>query len=77
MQQVKVSLSESQIQFLSSHNAYGFRDRSQMVRTALQRLQQEVELAELEHSAKLYSEVYAEDLESQEWVEGCCRDWPT
>lgn len=77
MQQVKLSLSESQLEFLGQHRTYGYRDRSELVRAALERFQSEVEQRELEESAKLYAEIYDSDADAKQWVEDSAKDWPT
>jgi len=76
MNQIKLTLSEPLLQFLDHHRAYGFRDRSELVRTALACFQKDLESRELEESAQLYGEVYKEDRESQHWVEESSQDWP-
>ncbi len=76
MVQAKFTLSDEQLAFVEKHRAYGFKDRSELVRSALSRLQQELELQTLEKSARLYEEVYAEDAETQAWVEDARQGWP-
>jgi Arc/MetJ-type ribon-helix-helix transcriptional regulator len=76
MQQTKVSLTPAIIDFLNHHQQYGFRDRSAMVRAALQQLQEELELKELQKSADLYAELYAEDSELVELTEQAVVEWP-
>ena len=46
-----------------------------MVRVALQKLQSELEVQELEESAQLYAEIYEKDAELQELTESACADW--
>ena len=69
MQQAKVSLTPSLIELLNNHKLYGFKDKSAMVRAALQQFQEELALKELEESADLYAELYEEDQELQELTE--------
>ena len=76
MTQAKFSITDEQLAFLDKHRAYGFRDRSELVRSALSRLQEELELRTLEESARLYGEVYAEELEARAWTEAAVQDWP-
>jgi Arc/MetJ-type ribon-helix-helix transcriptional regulator len=76
MQQAKFSLTPPLVDFLNHHQAYGYRDRSEMVRSALQRLRDELELQSLRESADLYAEVYAEDLELQTLTEAAIEGWP-
>jgi Arc/MetJ-type ribon-helix-helix transcriptional regulator len=76
MQQAKFSLTPPLVDFLNHHQTYGYRDRSEMVRSALQRLRDELELQSLRESADLYAEVYAEDLELQALTEAAIEGWP-
>jgi hypothetical protein len=48
MQQAKFSLTQPLVEFLSAYKVYGFKDKSSMVRTALLRLKEELELQSLE-----------------------------
>lgn len=77
MIQAKFSLEESHIQFLAQCKQYGFKDKSDVVRTALDRLYTELAQQRLCESAELYAEVYAEDDETQEWTEAALSEWPT
>jgi Arc/MetJ-type ribon-helix-helix transcriptional regulator len=72
----KVTLERSQIDFLAQFKDLGFKDKSSVVRLALNRLQQELERQELERSADLYAEVYGEDSELQELTAIAGADWP-
>ncbi len=72
----KVTLEQSQISFLAQFKDLGFKDKSSVVRLALNRLQQELERQELERSADLYAEVYGEDGELQELAAIAGVDWP-
>ncbi len=76
MIQAKFSLADKQIDFLDEHKAHGFKDKSTMVRTALERLKEELELQSLRESAKLYNQVYAENPELGEWTEAAVEEWP-
>jgi Arc/MetJ-type ribon-helix-helix transcriptional regulator len=72
----KVILEQSQLDFLSQFKDFGFKDRSSLVRSALNQLQQQMEMQELERSADLYTEVYEEDLQLQELTALAVADWP-
>ncbi|MCA9947154.1 MAG: hypothetical protein KC449_26930 [Anaerolineales bacterium] len=76
MQQAKFSLTRPLVDFLSNYKRYGFKDKSSMVRAALLRLQDEMELEKLKQSADLYAELYAEDAELFELTEAAAADWP-
>lgn len=77
MIQAKFSLAENQIHFLEQYKGYGFRNKSALVREALERLRQELERKNLQKSANLYAEVYQEDEEVQELTESALAGWPT
>ena len=76
MIQAKFSLEESQLRFLEQCKAYGFKDKSEVVRIALEHLRQELEQSRLQESAHLYAQVYDEDRELQELTESAVLDWP-
>ena len=61
MLQAKFSIHEDQAVFLNSYIDYGFKDKSEMVRAALNLLRKERELKKLRQSADLYVEIYEED----------------
>ncbi len=76
MQHAKFSLTPPLVEFLGDYRAYGFKDRSSMVRIALQRFREELELQSLQQSASLYAELYAQDEKSHELTETAIADWP-
>ena len=55
MIQAKFSLTDAQAQFLSQRKQYGFKDKSEVVRTALDHLQEELIQQRLADSADLYT----------------------
>lgn len=76
MKQAKFSISDEQLVFLDKHKAYGFKDRSECVREALERLRLALHREEIERSAALYAELLEEDIESTDWLEDAVREWP-
>lgn len=76
MVQAKFSLEEAQITFLEQCQEYGFKDKSSVIRTAIDRLHHELERKKLEQSAGLYAELYEMDDEIKELTELGVRDWP-
>jgi len=76
MRQAKFSLTLSLLEFLNNYRFYGFKDKSSMVRVALLRMQEELELQSLRQSADLYAEVYEEDNELQELTDAATAGWP-
>jgi len=76
MRQAKFSVEERQSAFLEQHRAYGFKDKSSMVRAALDRLMEELELQSLKESADLYAEIYETDRELEELTDTAISGWP-
>ncbi|MCB0195503.1 MAG: hypothetical protein KDJ65_26375 [Anaerolineae bacterium] len=76
MQQAKFSLTLALMEFLNNYKRYGFKDKSSMVRAALVRLQEELELQSLKQSANLYAEVYEEEAELRDLTETAVSGWP-
>lgn len=77
MIQAKFSLKESHIQFIEQCKHYGFKDKSDVVRAALDRLLTELAQKRLRESAAIYAEVYDDDDETQEWTDSALSAWPT
>lgn len=76
MIQAKFTIAETQSRFLSQHKKYGFKDKSSVIRAALDRLQKEFEQEKLMKSADLYAEIYAKDKELWKLTETAISEWP-
>lgn len=76
MLQAKFSIEEAQAEFLSEFEQYGFKDKSSVVREAINLLKKAVELESLEKSADLYSETYLLDDDLKELTESSVAGWP-
>ncbi len=76
MQQINLTIYEPQVNFLKNYQVYGFQNQSSMIRAALNRLQEELELQNLRESADLYAEIYDDDAELQELTEIAISGWP-
>ena len=76
MKQTKVSLKESHFEFLKKHSRFGFRDKSALMREALDHLEREILKKELEESALLYAEVYEADPDLKGLTESALTEWP-
>ena len=76
MLQAKFSVEEAQAHFLRNFKAYGFKDKSSMLRAAIDRFKEEMELASLRKSADLYAEIYSEDDDLKELTETALTGWP-
>lgn len=76
MQQAKFSVKESQAHFLNNFKAYGFKDKSALVRTAIDQFKNKLELESLKKSAELYFEIYSENDNLKELTETAITGWP-
>ena len=76
MLQAKFSVSESQARFLSRYKEYGFKDKSSMLRVAIDLFKKNLELEQLKQSADLYAEIYSEDKDLKELSETALDGWP-
>jgi len=76
MTEVTVSLADEQLKFLSECKKYGFKNKNNVIGTALDHLRKELERRSLEKSAKLYAEIYYEDSEIKELTESAIAGWP-
>jgi len=76
MRQAKFSLEEPNLKFLNNHKQYGYKDKSSLVRHALNQLKSEIERQKLEASADLYSELYEIDAETRMLTNAALSDWP-
>ena len=56
MRQAKFSVKEAQAHFLNNFKAYGFKDKSSMLRTAIAHFKNNLELENLRKSAKELTE---------------------
>ena len=76
MIQAKFSIEDSHMRVLEECKAYGFKDKSALVRAALDLFSAELQRSRLEESAALYTEVYDEDEETREWTDDAAAEWP-
>jgi hypothetical protein len=76
MLQAKFTIKEDQIAILNNYKEYGFKDKSSMMREALNLLKKERELQKLRESAALYAEIYQEDTDLQSLTEAAVKGWP-
>ena len=76
MQQAKFSVEEAQANFLNNFKAYGFKDKSSLLRTAIDHFKNKLEIESLKKSAELYSEIYFENDSLKELTETALTGWP-
>jgi hypothetical protein len=76
MLQAKFSVEEAHSRFLNNYRVYGFKDKSSMLRAAINHFKKEFELERLKKSADLYSEIYSEDKDLKELTETAAIGWP-
>jgi Arc/MetJ-type ribon-helix-helix transcriptional regulator len=77
MEQVKFTLHKAQLDFVKGHKTHGYKDRSSMVRAALDRLRASMDEKRLHESAALYAQEYASDSELEEITEQALTEWPS
>ena len=76
MVQAKFSVKESQARFLSQYKEYGFKDKSSMLRAALDQFKKEIDIENLKYSAELYAETYSDDNDLKKLTETAINGWP-
>ena len=76
MQQAKFSVREAQVHFLDDFRTYGFKDKSSMLRKAIDNFKNILELESLRKSADLYSDLYFENDNLKELTETAITGWP-
>lgn len=77
MIQAKFSITRGHLEFLSRREQYGFRDKSEVVRTALDELQSALMRRRVAESAEIYAELCADgDGEIRDWTDSALSDWP-
>ena len=76
MVQAKFSITEAQADFVGQYYDLGFPDKSSVVREAIDHLRERLKQRQLQQSAELYAEFYAQDDELKELAEQSLQDWP-
>ena len=76
MLQAKFSLEETQVQFLKNFKTQGFKDKSSMLRAAIEHFKKDMELESLKKSADLYAEIYSKDGDLKELTDTALTGWP-
>jgi len=74
--QAKFSVEEQQARFLNDYKIHGFKDKSSMLRAAINHFKKGFELKRLKESADLYSEIYSEDKDLKELTKSAAVGWP-
>jgi hypothetical protein len=76
MVQSKFSVKEPQAEFLSRYKEFGYKDKSMMLRAAIDHFKQKLESDQLKKSADLYAELYGQDEELEQLTESAMDGWP-
>ena len=76
MMQTNVKIEETHAEFLKHYSQYGFKDKNELVREALNRLREDLEQKSLRESAELYAELYEQDTDLQDLTESALLDLP-
>ena len=77
MPQIKISLGEKNLNFVSQHQEHGYSSKSAIIEAAVTEFEQKLKTQKILESAQLYNEIYAEDLDLQELTDdaaGLCLD---
>lgn len=77
MVQAKFSLDDPHLVLLERCKVYGFKDKSAMVRAALDILLADLERKRLQESAELYAGLYETDEALQELTDAAVEAWPS
>jgi hypothetical protein len=64
------------VEFVNNYQQYGFKDKNALVQAALLQYMRECQQRELEESAALYAEVYAEGADLNALTESAIEGWP-
>jgi len=76
MLQAKFSVEEVQVHFLNTFKTHGFKDKSSMLRAAIDHFKKDMELESLKKSADLYAEIYSEDDDLKKLTDTAVAGWP-
>jgi predicted DNA-binding protein len=76
MLQIKFSVRVEQMDFINNHLLYGFKDKSSLIRKAIDHFIKEMETQDLKKSADLYTRIYSEDSELQDLTKSALSGWP-
>ena len=66
MSQIKISLDDELIKFVSNYSMHGYSSKSAMVEAAVLEFKKALETKMLMESAEIYQEIYNEDSELQD-----------
>lgn len=76
MTQTKISFEENQIEFINKYLELGFKDKSSLVRKAINEFRRSLEKMKLVKSANLYTEIYEQDEDLKDLTNSSLEGWP-
>ena len=76
MKQAKISFNESHISFLNKYLELGFKDKSSLVRSAIEEFIKSVEKQKLANSAEFNAKIYNDESELRDLTNSAIEDWP-
>jgi hypothetical protein len=76
MQKLSIDLEDAQLDFIYNCTNYGFKDKTALIKTAIDKLRRELEQKQLQRSADLYAQLYDSDQELKELTESSISGWP-
>lgn len=76
MGQIKISLKKEHTEFINHYSKFGFKDKSEMVRKAIEKLKDEIETENIRKSAKLLKSIYSKNKIDTDWIDDSIKEWP-
>lgn len=76
MIQAKFTFEEKQLEFINNYAELGFKDKSSLVRSAIEKFIKDLDQQKLAESAEVYAEIYKNDKELRELTNSAMNDWP-
>ena len=75
MTQTEINFEENQVEFINKYSELGFKDKSSLVRKAIDEFRKSLEEKNLINSANLYAEIYKQDEELKDLTNSSIEDW--
>jgi hypothetical protein len=75
MKQAKFTINEAQDKFISNYDELGLKDKSAVVRQALDCLMERIENERMRQGVDLYAEIYEQDKDLQDLTRASMEEW--
>jgi len=76
MHQTKISFEENHIKFLNRYSELGFKDKSSLVRSAVEEFQKSIEILQLKESAEIYKKQFIKNRDLRNLTDHANEGWP-